>query len=104
MFHIDLMTVSTDVKPVILDLDRIMLLKLVHQSDALGKRSQNGFKPEAWNSVVSELSEHGIVNDLKSVKERLRYVSTACLLYHSTYTLFSSKKILSLHAFQERGC
>ena len=66
--------VTPEVKPLLADSDEILLVELIHQADVLGKRAQNGFKPEAWKSVVAKLAEHGIVRNVTSCKERLRYV------------------------------
>lgn len=68
-------SVACDMKPSLADSDELLLVELLYQANSLGKRAQNGFKPEAWKSVVSKLAEHGMARNVTSCKERLRYVS-----------------------------
>jgi hypothetical protein len=65
-----------DVKPVIADNgDSLWLSEMIDQVHVQGKRSQNGFKPEAWKACEAKMKEHGINRSVKQIKERYRYVS-----------------------------
>ena len=64
-----------DIKPAVIeDFDSVWLAEMVHQVTVLGKRSQNGFKPEAWKACAAKLATINIVRSVKQLKERYRYV------------------------------
>ena len=63
------------IKPAVIeDYDSLWLVEMVHQVDVLGKRPQNGFKPEALKAYAEKLATINIVRSVKQLKERYRYV------------------------------
>jgi len=69
----------SDIKPVVADNgDQAMVKELIHQVNVLGKRTQNGFKAEAWKACVAKLQESGLTRTVDQLKERFRYVSERC--------------------------
>ena len=72
----------TDIKPVVADVgDQAWVNELIHQANVLGKRTQNGFKTEAWKACVAKLKESGLTRTVEQLKERFRYVSQTLLCY-----------------------